>query len=224
MWGSAGGWVQRARGCPWERGHHHCGVRGQPPWRGQGRDEVLVPDSLCEWIMLNSELAGSCARHPSPMGTLRRSCPASARAEGSQMHRAGSNSTCRAECLGSTGGLCCRQAAQGAQAEADFQLPLCNGATQLSGPMTLLAGGQAHQLPAGSGLQLLHPWSQQLKIALLKSRCCRRGAVAKAPAQPAAAALRALGAQGQRLTVGKDRGKDSSCPKERQRGRITGRG
>lgn len=53
------------------------------------------------------------------------------------------------------------------------------------------------------------------------------GRVARAPTQPAAAAPRALGPwtrQGQRLTVGKDRGTDSFCPKEGQRGRMTGKG
>lgn len=47
---------------------------------------------------------------------------------------------------------------------------------------------------------------------------------ARAPAWLAAAALRALEAQGQWLAVGKDRGKDGFCPKERQRGIMTGRG
>lgn len=225
MWGSAGGWVHRAWGCPWERGHPHRGGQGAVSVEGgRGKDGVQVPGSLCGWVMLNSELAGSCVpgtpREPWHCRALRGSCPASAPAEGCQMHQAGVNSSYRAEHPSSTGGLCCRWAARGAQAGAAFQLFLHNGATQLSGPMSLLPW--AHQLPAGSGLQLLHPQSQQLKIALLKPRCW--GGVPRAPAQPAAAALRALGAQGQCLTVGKDRGEDSFCPKGRQRGRMTGRG
>lgn len=227
MWGSAGGWVHRAWECPWKRGHHHYGDQGAVSVEGdRGKDEMQVPGLLCGWVMLNSELAGSCVPgtpwEPQHCRALRGSCPASASAEGCQMHQAGLNSTYGAERPGSTGGLCCRWAAQGAQAGVGFQLPLHNGATQLSGPMTLLATGWAHQLPAGSGQQLLHPQSQQLKIALLKQRCW----AGSSQDTCSASSCCSEGTWGTRtgLTVGKDKGQDSFCPKERWRGRMTGRG
>lgn len=102
--------------------------KGTPALQGSGcslprvgQREGWGADPWLDVSMANAELrAGKelCARHPSHMGNLalqglRGSYPASAQAEGCQMHQTGWNSSCGAECPSSTGRLCCRWPAQG---------------------------------------------------------------------------------------------------------------